>query len=272
MLYYLRQAKLKNRLNSFLEEKNKEIEIQNKQIKEQSTKLEELNLVKNKVISVMSHDVKSPMASLEMLLGMAEEQNEPEVFRSMMGEIKTSVAGLMLLLENILGWAKSQMQFSADVPMTNVDVHQAGQEIVKLYEQSAEQKHVTLKNFIPANTIVNANKDYLSLVLRNLVSNAIKFSGSGTTVQLNCIDNHDSTSISVEDSGVGMSNEEIARLFNVNSLYTSKGTKNEKGTGLGLIFVKESLERCGGTLSIKSEKHKGSEFICEFRKYHNAQA
>jgi signal transduction histidine kinase len=257
VFYYLRQIRIKNKLFDSLKQKNQHIE-------EQSKKLEELNLVKNKVISVMSHDMRSPIASLEMILSMEEELSDPDIFRVIIKELKPAVNSLSLLLENILGWAKSQMQSTKEIELKPVNVFTTVEEVITLYTPVASQKSVTLVSEVGADTWISANQSYLTLVLRNLISNAIKFSPAGESITIGTTQTKDFVSITVADRGIGMTEKEVGKLFNVNSLYTSNGTKNEKGTGLGLIFVKESVELCGGKLTIKSEKDKGSQFSCHF--------
>ena len=257
IFYYVYQIKSKNKLYDSLRQKNKHIQ-------EQSDKLEDLNLVKNKVISVMSHDMKSPIASLEMILNMEKELSDPDIFRTIIKELKPAVNSLSLLLENILGWAKSQMQSTQEIQFEPVNVYNIVEEIITLYTPISSQKSVSLINEVSNDAWVSANQSYLTLVLRNLLSNAIKFSPVGESITFSTANTEEFISITVSDKGIGMTEHQIKQLFNVDKLYTSNGTKNEKGTGLGLIFVKESVELCGGKLIIKSEKNKGSKFSCEF--------
>jgi signal transduction histidine kinase len=257
IFYYIREIRIKNTFYESLRQKNKYIE-------EQSKKLEDLNGIKNKVISVMSHDMRSPIASLEMILTLESELSDPDIFRTMMKELKPAVNSLSLLLENILGWAKSQMQASNDITIIPVNVYSITEDIVMLYSPMSSQKSISLINKVNGDAWVCANQDYLTLILRNLVSNAIKFSPVGEAITISTSVAENVLSITVSDRGIGMTEEEIGRLFNVNNIYTSNGTKNEKGTGLGLIFVKESVELCGGSLIIKSKKNEGSEFSCLF--------
>ncbi|HEY0056609.1 MAG TPA: tetratricopeptide repeat-containing sensor histidine kinase [Pedobacter sp.] len=257
IIYYLRQIRVKNKLYESVRQKSERIE-------EQSKKLEELNLIKNKVISVMSHDMRTPIASLEMILNMEAELSDPDIFRSMMKELKPTVSSLSLLLENILGWAKSQMQSSHETKIQPIHVCSTVDEIITLYTPISSQKSVALINEVAPEVWVGANQSYLTLVLRNLVSNAIKFSPPAGPINISATSSKEHVSIIVSDKGLGMTEQELDKLFNVNNLYTSKGTKNEKGTGLGLIFVKESVELCGGSLTIKSVKNEGSQFICSF--------
>ncbi len=208
--------------------------------------------------------MRSPIASLEMILNLESELSDPHIFRRMMKELKPAVNSLNLLLENILGWAKSQMQSSQELNIKPVNVYTIVEEIINLYMPISSQKSVELINEVEADKLVSADQSYLTLVIRNLVSNAIKFSPPGESVTISTSGTKKFVSITVSDKGIGMSEKEIAKLFNLNKLYTSNGTGNEKGTGLGLIFVKESVELCGGSLTIISQKDKGSQFTCQF--------
>ncbi|HEY0056570.1 MAG TPA: tetratricopeptide repeat-containing sensor histidine kinase [Pedobacter sp.] len=257
IFYYLREIRIKNKLYESLRQKNEHIQ-------EQSNKLEDLNLIKNKVISVMSHDMRSPIASLEMILNMEKELSDPDVFRIIIKELKPAVNSLSLLLENILGWAKSQMQSTQEIHFEPLNVYNTVEEIITLYTPISSQKSVTLINEVPVEAWVSANQSYLTLILRNLLSNAIKFSPVGESISISAANTEEFITITVADKGIGMTEHQISKLFNLDKLYTSSGTKNEKGTGLGLIFVKESVELCGGKLLIKSKKDKGSQISCQF--------
>jgi signal transduction histidine kinase len=241
IFYYVHQIKIKNKLYESLRQKNEHIQ-------EQSKKLEDLNLIKNKVISVMSHDMRSPIASLEMILNMEKELSDPDIFRIIIKQLKPAVNSLSLLLENILGWAKSQMQSTQEIHFEPVNVYNIVEEIITLYTPISSQKSVTLINEVSFEAWVSANQSYLTLILRNLLSNAIKFSPVGESITISTATTEEFVSITVSDKGIGMTEHQIGKLFNVDKLYTSNGTKNEKGTGLGLIFVKESVELCGGNL------------------------
>jgi signal transduction histidine kinase len=257
-MYYFKQLKVKNSLNKSLMKSNKEVLLQKLHIEEQSQKLEELNETKSKVISVMSHDVKSPIASLQMLLNYVETSDiEPEVFKQMMKEINSSVTSISLLLENILGWSKTQMETSSELEKANLKMQPIVDEVINLYAPIASKKNIQLINNIPDDCLVLTNKDYMLLILRNLISNAIKFTPQDGNVTITAKETEKDISIAVSDNGIGMSNEEINKLFNVKQLYSSTGTNKEKGTGLGLLFVKESAEKCGGQLIITSKKDEG---------------
>lgn len=253
-IVYYREARSRRLLNESLGQKNLEIA-------RQSEKLESLNALKSKVISVMSHDMRSPLSSLYSVMELVNsEQLTPEEQKFIFGELSKSVGSVSILLENILGWVNTQMIPQHELSLDSVHLLPVAEEIIQLYSPVAAQKDVRLINKICPTCYVLANKDNLSLVLRNLVNNAIKFSYPGHEVVLQSSCKEKEVKISVTDTGVGMTAEEQNRLFNVKTLHTRPGTNQEKGTGLGLLFVKESIEQLNGTLSLRSEKSKGTTF------------
>ncbi len=223
-------------------------------------KILDMNSIKDKVISVMSHDVKAPIASLESVLELLSlNVISTEALPAIFEELSTSVHSLSLLVENILGWVKVQLQNPGAIQMTEVNVGEITDNIIALYKPIAQQKNIALINQLPAQTIAVTNSDYLSLIIRNLINNAIKFSSPGQSIELLVIKKTATIEYSVKDHGAGISAPDIQKLFS-NESFTTLGTCKEKGSGLGLIFVKESIEKCGGKLFIESTLGEGSRF------------
>ena len=164
------------------------------------------------------------------------------------------------LMENLLQWAKSQMAGS-NVNMQLIEVTELIEEVKNLLRLQAENKKVYLSSKVEEAVYIFADKDMMNLVLRNLVSNAIKFTPEQGKICIGAKQTKDNIELFVQDSGMGIPSENIAKLFG-DEFYTTKGTSNESGTGLGLILCKDFLRKNGGDISVQSNIGKGSRFIC----------
>jgi signal transduction histidine kinase len=134
------------------------------------------------------------------------------------------------------------------------------QESLRIFQQQADAKEITVSVDIPRNLSLEADIRMLSAIIRNLLSNAIKFTGQGGTVTLEAQEEPDSVQFCVRDSGVGMKHEDLQRLFRIDVHHSTTGTDDEKGSGLGLILCKEFVEKHGGTITVESEQGQGSCF------------
>lgn len=182
-------------------------------------------------------------------------------------ELKQSVNGVDILLENLLVWAKMQMEGDVVAKPEFINLSILIPEIIQLYQKAADNKAISLSYNISENTTAYVDKNNLSLILRNLINNAIKFTPLKGAIMVDVVNNNQQLEISVKDNGIGMSKEEMDRLFNIDIPFTKRGTMNEKGSGLGLLFVKEYTERAGGKFTIVSEKEKGSQFFITIDKH-----
>jgi|GEM_PF-2928389 len=251
---YFQQAQIRKRLNKTLKKQNEEIQ-------QQALKLKEVNLLKDKVIAVMSHDVKAPVTAMYSVLEQISlRQLHPTELPDMLSQLSRSANDLSLLIENILGWVNTQIHHNEDLNLKPVNLREAGEEVLRLYKPMADQKYINLINMIPDDYFVLSHENSLLLILRNLISNAIKFSPETHIVELLAAKEQDQISVSVKDFGIGMDQQELDQLFNPYELYATPGTNNEKGTGLGLLFAKESIEHLGGKLSMDSMKGVGTTF------------
>ena len=259
------QSTLKNR-NHELAEKNREIENQKieiasqlKQLEQQKQELEELDAVKNKLFSVIAHDLKTPMYALRNLFSNIQQQNLPgEEIKIMLPDVVTDLNYTTGLMENLLHWAKSQMQSNSTRPQP-IDVTALIHEVMQLLRLQAEAKRVYLQQKTDQPVFIYADRDMVHLVLRNLISNAIKFTPENGSVILGAQSGDSFVEVYVQDTGTGMT-EEILKKINTSHYFTTKGTANESGTGLGLMLCKEFLTRNGGRMFVESEEGKGSTF------------
>lgn len=252
--------------NKVLHQKNLEIERQAGEIAEkaklleiQKSELAELNALKTRLFSVISHDLKSPMYALRNLFRNMHQYNLPaEEIKSYIPEVLTDLNYTIGLMENLLEWSKTQMQANQVRPQ-EMDITRQINDVVKLLRLQAEAKKINIEVLTDHSVTVFADKDMINLVLRNLLSNAIKFTPDGGDITIGVSQLSSYAEVYVEDTGTGISKEALEKI-NENNFYTTKGTASESGTGLGLMLCKEFLVKNNGQMFIESENGKGSTF------------
>ncbi len=225
--------------------------------------LRDAHAVKDKLFSIISHDLRSPLATLSNFVSLLIELDDsftPAEIRDLGKRIQTSVLRVKDLLNNLLYWSRNQMNDS-HAEIQKINLTQIITRNISLFEPTAEQKNIQLQTQSPPETLmVFADNNMLDTVLRNLISNAIKFTKHDGQVYIftKVIDNQVITEI--KDSGVGMSEQVMAGLFESGRHHTTHGTAHEKGTGLGLKLCKEFIELQHGTIWVESQEGKGSTF------------
>jgi signal transduction histidine kinase len=248
-----------NAQNAAIEAQRKEIADKAALLEKQTQELKELDALKNKLFSVISHDLKTPIYALRNLFRNVEQYNLPaEELKMMVPDVVKDLNYTTGLMENLLQWAKSQMQSNAVHPQL-LDLQELIREVAALLRLQAESKKVYLELKAENPVYVFADKDMINLVLRNLLSNAIKFTPENGRVCLGAQSGQEFVEVFVEDTGMGMSPEALEKI-NGRQFYTTKGTANESGTGLGLMLCKEFLTKNGGKMFVESEPGKGSVF------------
>jgi signal transduction histidine kinase len=244
--------------NILLKEKNEEIAEQNK-------KLQEANDIKDKIFSIIGHDLRSPLVSLMGLLSMVmRNEVTDDEFKTFAPKLHHLVTGTNETLENLLQWANSQMTGWSQTPSTLV-LHDHVSRCVNLFTEAAKVKEITMTNHVDEHDQVIADPNQLELIVRNLIHNAIKFSSNGGSISITACRADEYIELRVTDSGTGMSAEYVQNLFNRQSARTSRGTQGERGTGLGLLLCKEMVENNGGKIFATSEEGKGSTFHVLFK-------
>src|SRR4030095_12577397 len=252
--------------NGELHKKNLEIEYQKQEIlvkakllEKQAAELTELNSVKNKLFSIISHDLKSPMYAMRNLFRSVVQLNlSAKEIKAMLPDVVNDLNYTTDLMENLLQWAKFQMQ-SSNIHPQKLDVNNTVDEVIQLLHLQSDAKKITVEKKTDLTTHVWVDKDIVNLVLRNLVSNAIKFTPERGRIIIGTHQSASFAEIYVMDSGMGISREDMAKI-NSNSFYSSSGTNSEAGTGLGLILCKEYLAKSNGHLMIESDPGVGSTF------------
>ena len=245
---------------------NKLLVEHQKEIKRRSDELEQLNKVKDKFFSIISHDLRSPINALSAILGMAEKkQLTAEEFNQVTKDLRIQFDHARTLINNLLDWALLQMDKLQTKP-EEVDLANLVDENFKLLETQS-LKEMKLINMVPSGIMVVADLNMLNLVLRNLIMNAIKFSEVGGIIEIAAQQTDEQfVTISVKDYGIGISKEVQKFLFDKTSGYSTRGTANEKGTGLGLILCKEFVEKNGGKIWFESTEGVGSIFYFTIKK------
>jgi signal transduction histidine kinase len=228
-------------------------------MEKRSEELERLNQVKDKFFSIISHDLRSPINALAGLLDLLDKgavtaQELPNHVR----ELKTRFNHTRTLLNNLLDWTLLQMD-KLNLQAAKIGLHKIVDENIQLLA-SVQNKQITLLNTIPNNAYAFADSNTSNLVIRNLMTNAIKFTNDGGTVTISAEEQPSEWVISVKDNGIGITSDIMKILFDKTAPYTTRGTANEKGTGLGLILCKEFVEKNGGTIWVESKVGEGSKF------------
>lgn len=250
-----------------LRSKTQELKHTVRQLKASELKLMRINSIKDRFFSIISHDLRTPLATLDSFLNILlnfSDRMKPEQMQKLANHTQLSVRNLQALLENLLQWSAAQTGSGDTVtfePETIV-LHQNIETNLALLQDTAAAKNISWQATTADNLKVYADANMLSFVIRNLLHNAIKFSEPGKTIKLHaCITNSNMAEITIEDEGIGMNAETVASLFSQEQLaQTTKGTANEKGTGLGLLLCRLFVERNGGFIWVKSEPGKGSRF------------
>ncbi len=229
------------------------------EMQKRSEELEQLNEVKDKFFSIISHDLRSPINALAGLMDLLDKGAvAPEELPVAITELKKRFNHTRTLLNNLLDWTVLQME-KIHLQAGSVYLHKIVAENVELLT-SLQTKQVNLINRVPENLVGYADSNTINLVIRNLITNGIKFTNDGGEVSVSARDNGKEIEVSVTDNGIGMNAEAQARLFNEITPYSTRGTANEKGTGLGLILCKEFVEKNGGRIWVESTEGKGSTF------------
>jgi hypothetical protein len=242
-------------------------EANERKIKESEIKLKESNITKDKFFSILAHDLKSPFNSMlgfSDILNKEFDKYDTKEQKKFIGIINTSIQNTYKLLENLLLWSLSQ-RGCLDFKPEKTNLYLLTYETSELLKQSADNKSIKLINRIDENIYIRVDKNMLSTIIRNLLSNAIKFTAQKGKITINSNllttdKKQQFVKISVADSGVGISKEIQSKLFDIGENTSTKGTENEKGTGLGLILCKEFVENHEGKIWVESETGKGSIF------------
>jgi len=231
------------------------------QIKEAEMALAETNALKDQLLSLIGHDLRSPVSAISQLteyLMVNIQSLKKDELHEIIASLQQTAASTYNLLEELLQWSRSQQR--QEVKPEIFKLAASINDVLTLNRSNADAKGLNLLANIPDNALVVADQDMFKTVLRNLVSNAIKFTPVGGTIMVSCELQPNFVLVSVFDTGTGMKSEIVSKLFEDTFIHSSLGTQNEKGFGLGLKMVKKYIEKNGGTIHVESIEGQGSTF------------
>jgi len=240
---------------------NRILKLQNLEINKQKKELEELNNLKTKFFSVISHDLRGPLLSLKGILNLMDDNLlEKEELDEITNKLKMQLSVNTNLLDNLLIWSKSQMQ-GENLKKINFDVHKVIEENLKLYEANIYTKNIKINIKSSKPNEIYADREMVNAIVRNIIGNAIKFTPtSGEISVLYKVLENDKLRIGIRNSGVPISKTEIEEIMKHN-FYSTQALNHEKGTGLGLILCHEFIKKNNGIFELESSSKKGNTFF-----------
>lgn len=253
---------LKKETTSLLKKKNQELEKTNKKLAHSENNLKELNATKDKFFSIIAHDLKNPF---QALLGFSEiiytraHDLTPEELEEYAKAINDASQNLFNLLGNLLQWSRTQLDTTTIEPEI-INLENLIQEVITTMSMAANEKNLNIQSTVKHDLEVLADRNALMSIMRNLLSNAIKFTYPKGSISIEANSENGQVKIRVTDSGKGIAKEDLCKLFKIDSNFSTKGTANEQGTGLGLILSKELIKKSGGDIWAESEEDSGSTF------------
>lgn len=250
---------------------HQQLEEKNSLLQEQVVQLQDMNASKDKFIAMISHDLQSPFSSLRGLIQFTSEniggynKNELEGIIDM---LDNSTGNLYALIENLLTWSRIQRGVLEHCPQ-HIDLRELVIQNIALFTPNADAKNITFENHLESSVLVYADYNMVNAILRNLISNAVKFTREGGQIAFTAKEAAAKEAaatdvdggyfeMAVADTGIGIAQEHLSKLFRIDSRYKRLGTAREKGTGLGLILCKEFVEKNSGTIWLESEPGHGT--------------
>jgi signal transduction histidine kinase len=262
---YIHEKKLKHQ-NHLLKNINAKLEIKVKErtseLEAQKAELKKLNSSKDQFFSIIAHDLRTPFAGLlsttEAILQNIDQIGFREVKENLQA-LKHSAETVYTLLENLLAWSRLQRGMMEHKPEA-IMLSEIAERNTRLFTSTAQRKQITLTNQIFQNMQAYADKHMIDTVMRNLISNAIKFTPFGGVIALSSIHYKTSVGFSVSDTGVGIPRDVVPQIFRIDEKYSNPGTAGEEGTGLGLPLCKDLIDKNNGSITIESELDQGTIF------------
>jgi signal transduction histidine kinase len=268
LLIYGKNVRQKNLFNEELKQKNKTILEQNDLISRRNKELDELNKTKVRLFSILSHDLRSPIGSIEQILQMIKEGDfSDEEKIDLLDEMLVQVSGTSQMLHNLLHWANSQMDGDR-VNFEDVSLPNKIEKVLGAHYFAINNKGITLTHVVPQNLPqITADIGQLSVILHNLLSNAIKYTREGKEIKITYLERAEKVLLKIKDGGEGISPGKIREIMSFSTRLSSEvGTRMEMGTGLGLLLVKQFLQLNKAEMEIDSYPGEGAEFTISFLK------
>jgi len=239
-----------------------DLRLCNKELIKQKAQLSQQADMHNRIISIIAHDVRSPVAGLKQILLFINNRKLSQIeSKKLLAMAEKELDATLDLLSDLLSWGK--MQLSAQYAQyETINLNTIISDNLIALQSSASLKNNQLKNLVANDFVINSDKNALSFIIRNLLTNANKFTGNGT-ISINATKENGIVYISISDTGVGISDDTKQELFNKRAIYSSVGTNKEKGNGIGLLFTKDFVDMLGGTITIDSNLKTGTTFNIE---------
>lgn len=256
-------------LSMKVEERSRETREQTQILEKQKEELEDLNTTKDKILSVIAHDLRGPLSNVSQLSNMMGDdknlRNEETI-----NLLKDASKRSFDLLDSLLHWAKAQFG-DAEYTLSKVNLHSLANDTVELYYLKTKAKEITIENSIPKNLFASADVDMINTVLRNLISNALKFTIVGGEIKIGGKEDKEmgTATVWVNDSGLGIAPDKLETIFEAGKNKSLKGTDGETGTGLGLVICKDFVEKNNGTIAVISNLGRGTKFTITLPLYKN---
>lgn len=258
----IQHAKTLTKSNKVLKLQADELKVLTEAIKKENKELKEINSTKDKFFSIIAHDLKNPFTTIfgfVELLKLKRDFISNEKRDVYIDSIYSSSEKIYNLLENLLQWSRSQTDRLV-IQLQKFNINETILKEISLLKENAETKNILLKFDVGVSIDIFADKDMVATVLRNLVSNAIKYTSAEGEVRIELLSSGKNAVISVIDTGVGLTKDEQHKLFRIEDKISKTGTMGEEGTGLGLLLCKEFVEKSGGTIWVDSKLNKGTKF------------
>lgn len=237
----------------------------NKALAKRKAILQEMNTVRNKFISLLSHDIRTPLAGIISVIDLLTQHDLPDEERQKIWmQLRSSTGAALDTLDSMLFWARNQLK-NTPAHKERVHLKQLAADILSLYQTISITKQVNIVDEITGDPVVEFDKDQLAFILRNLVANAVKFSYAGGSVVIGATQTTNGIELCVRDSGMGMSNEQVQKILAGTGDAFQKGTAGEQGSGIGLVMVKDFVEHNDAALQVESVKGQGSVFTIQIR-------
>lgn len=257
-VFIFRSSSTKKRLNE-------ELAVKAKTLSNKKEELDKINQNQDKLFSIVGTDLRGPIVSLKQLLGLALKNNEDiKHFYKFGPNLKKGVNHIHFTLDNLLNWGLLQIKGNAYEP-SEINIDKSIEEILEFSYESYRDKNIKINKKINPDLKLSADSNHFSIIFRNLISNAVKYTPNNGRINITAYTNERTTSISIEDNGIGMTDEIASTILNNTTHYTTFGTNNEQGTGLGLILCKELVKKNEAQIHISSKIGHGSIFLVSFK-------
>jgi two-component system sensor histidine kinase/response regulator len=259
---YYRQKRKQQKINALLAERNEEVVSQKANINDQAQKLNDLNTLKDRLISVLAHDLRAPLSTLRGLFSLLQDDSiTHQELIQMIPNVLKKLEYTSDFLDTLLFWINSQME-NFDSSAKSFSIKEMVNYEIECYHEQAVLKGIKLVDSVPGDLVASADPNSIRIVIRNLITNAIKFSGENDVIEIIADfedGDTDNLIIKIKDTGVGIAPDQLTKLF-MNKVDSRTGTNHELGTGMGLLFCKDLVEKCNGKIWVTSEQGVGTIF------------